>query len=245
MRYTKDGCTKEWKQIPKERKENLPNFLKKAPFGHSQILGWPIRSFRCFCKMLCKNPNELFGQPNICWWTGKPGMLQSMGSQRAGRNWATELNWIYAGLSWIQMRTGYVSSHTKRKCFKREQFGTQAVQWALKPVTYFEMQLHPLIGAQSSGCSLTSLQLSGRLEMKYLQFCGYSKKMHWKELSRIPALSSCSKNLPVFVTASRDMREFWGAGLWMQTWTPSLTRSRTSHTSYTVWTSSILRSLIH
>ena len=27
------------------------------------------------------------------WWTGKPGMLHSMGSQRAGRDWATELNW--------------------------------------------------------------------------------------------------------------------------------------------------------
>ena len=27
------------------------------------------------------------------WWTGKPGMLQSMGSQRVGHDWATELNW--------------------------------------------------------------------------------------------------------------------------------------------------------
>ena len=26
------------------------------------------------------------------WWTGKPGMLQSMGSQRVGHNWETELN---------------------------------------------------------------------------------------------------------------------------------------------------------
>ena len=26
------------------------------------------------------------------WWTGKPGMLQSMGSQRVGHNWVTELN---------------------------------------------------------------------------------------------------------------------------------------------------------
>ena len=25
------------------------------------------------------------------WWTGKPGMLQSMGSQRVGHDWATEL----------------------------------------------------------------------------------------------------------------------------------------------------------
>ena len=27
------------------------------------------------------------------WWTGKPGMLWSMGSQRVGHNWGTELNW--------------------------------------------------------------------------------------------------------------------------------------------------------
>ena len=27
------------------------------------------------------------------WWTGRPGVLQSMGSQRVGRDWATELNW--------------------------------------------------------------------------------------------------------------------------------------------------------
>ena len=27
------------------------------------------------------------------WWTGKPGVLQSMGSQRVGQNWATDLNW--------------------------------------------------------------------------------------------------------------------------------------------------------
>ena len=26
------------------------------------------------------------------WWTGKPGVLQSMGSQRVGHKWATELN---------------------------------------------------------------------------------------------------------------------------------------------------------
>ena len=27
------------------------------------------------------------------WWTGKPGVLQSMGSRRVGHDWATELNW--------------------------------------------------------------------------------------------------------------------------------------------------------
>ena len=28
------------------------------------------------------------------WWTGRPGVLRFMGSQRVGHNWATDLNWI-------------------------------------------------------------------------------------------------------------------------------------------------------
>ena len=27
------------------------------------------------------------------WWTGKPGVMLSVGSQRVGHDWATELNW--------------------------------------------------------------------------------------------------------------------------------------------------------
>ena len=33
------------------------------------------------------------------WWRGRPGMLQSMGSQRVRHNWATELNWNCHGTS--------------------------------------------------------------------------------------------------------------------------------------------------
>ena len=28
------------------------------------------------------------------WWTGRPGVLLFMGSQRVGQDWVTELNWI-------------------------------------------------------------------------------------------------------------------------------------------------------
>ena len=28
-----------------------------------------------------------------CWWTGRPGVLRSMGSQRVGHDWTIELNW--------------------------------------------------------------------------------------------------------------------------------------------------------
>ena len=32
------------------------------------------------------------------WWTGRPGVLQSMGSQRVGHDWVTELNWTLSEL---------------------------------------------------------------------------------------------------------------------------------------------------
>ena len=34
------------------------------------------------------------------WWTGRPGVLQSMGSQRVGYDWATELNWTDGWWEW-------------------------------------------------------------------------------------------------------------------------------------------------
>ena len=35
----------------------------------------------------------VWGNSGSWWWTGRPGVLQSMGSQGVGHNWATELNW--------------------------------------------------------------------------------------------------------------------------------------------------------
>ena len=36
------------------------------------------------------------------WWTGRPGMLRFMGSQRVGHDWATELNWTDTGINPIE-----------------------------------------------------------------------------------------------------------------------------------------------
>ena len=35
------------------------------------------------------------------WWTGKPGMLQSLRSQRVRHDWATELNWKHININEI------------------------------------------------------------------------------------------------------------------------------------------------
>ena len=40
------------------------------------------------------------------WWTGRPGMLQFMGSQRVWHDWVTELNWTELMLtSWLHMKS--------------------------------------------------------------------------------------------------------------------------------------------
>ena len=35
----------------------------------------------------------VWANPGSWWWTGKPVMLQSMGLQRVGPDWVTQLNW--------------------------------------------------------------------------------------------------------------------------------------------------------
>ena len=45
------------------------------------------------------------------WWTGRPGMLRFMGSQRVGHDWATELNWTESSsLSYLLIAKEYYSS---------------------------------------------------------------------------------------------------------------------------------------
>ena len=39
------------------------------------------------------SPTQWTSGSGSWWWTGRPGVLQSMGSQRVGHDWATELNW--------------------------------------------------------------------------------------------------------------------------------------------------------
>ena len=43
------------------------------------------------------------------WWTGRPGVLQSIGSQRVRHDWATELNWRVVGGKGLLK--DYISQH--------------------------------------------------------------------------------------------------------------------------------------
>ena len=57
------------------------------------------------------------------WWTGRPGMLRFMGSQRVGHDWATELNymvWFYHTLTFSQ----HVSLDLKLVSCRQHIFGS-------------------------------------------------------------------------------------------------------------------------
>ena len=45
------------------------------------------------------SPTQWTWNSGSWWWTGKPGVLQSIGSQRVRHDWVTELNWIHM-LGW-------------------------------------------------------------------------------------------------------------------------------------------------
>ena len=46
------------------------------------------------------------------WWTGKPCMLQSMGSQRVGHDLATELNWSEIWHNYLYIEWGKANLHS-------------------------------------------------------------------------------------------------------------------------------------
>ena len=61
------------------------------------------------------------------WWTGRPGVLRFMGSQRVGHDWVTELN-LTEGAKWIKKTLLYsignysqysVISHDRKRIEKR------------------------------------------------------------------------------------------------------------------------------
>ena len=60
------------------------------------------------------------------WWTGKPGMLQSMGSQRVGHNWMTELNCMPLYQSWHGCWAKCVATSVKK-------YAPPFPSWMLQP----------------------------------------------------------------------------------------------------------------
>ena len=66
---------KDWRQEEKGMSED-------------EMVGWHHRL----------NGHDFLASSGSWWWTGRPGMLQSMGLQRVRHGWMTEMNWT--DLNW-------------------------------------------------------------------------------------------------------------------------------------------------
>ena len=56
---------------------------EKGTTEEDEMVGWHHRH----------DGHELRASSGSWWWTGRSGVLQSVGFQRVGHNWVTELNW--------------------------------------------------------------------------------------------------------------------------------------------------------
>ena len=87
------------------------------------------------------------------WWTGRPGMLQFMGSQRIGHNWATELN-----KQWVTMRMPFISLHLITQAFYHLTASQKRwVQWYIFWETTFTEQIHNYLAVLGLSCSTWDL----------------------------------------------------------------------------------------
>ena len=76
------------------------------------------------------------------WWTGKPGGLHPMGSQRIGHDWATELNWKF-------LKT-YFTKHLFLIVFHEIGFKEADTVWFYNPLRRY----HTLGAKRKPGCKI-------------------------------------------------------------------------------------------
>ena len=86
------------------------------------------------------------------WWTGRPGVLRFMGSQRVGHDWATELNWklptTQIRITWcILLKTKQNKNKQTKNQIPRANMGpaeSESLEWGLHFKQYFIWFLHIL-----------------------------------------------------------------------------------------------------
>ena len=68
--------------------------LEKTPML-GQFKGWRRRGWQRMSGWMASLTQWtwVWANSGSWWWRGKPGVLQSVGLQRVGHNWMTELNW--------------------------------------------------------------------------------------------------------------------------------------------------------
>ena len=81
------------------------------------------------------------------WWTGRPGVLWFMGSQRVGHNWVTELNWCKVVLlenisfPWRTVKIRWIVSKKNWLLVAGRISGRSSEEWKAKAISKMETVL--------------------------------------------------------------------------------------------------------
>ena len=122
--------------------------LKAGGEGHDKWDGW---------KASLTWWTWVWARPRSWWWTGKPGMLQSMGSQRVRHDWATELKELRMGLNKLVHCNSFL--------------------------TNLLMSFKDLIGLNQKSCLLVvSLVIGEIIHVASWDECLHFSRVHWKEI---------------------------------------------------------------
>ena len=148
-------------------------------FGWVQGPGW----YRCG-NILHKHLRVSWAAQNWgfdkTWWTGKPGMLRFMGSQKVGHDWATELNWTGLLFRWkAEASFGIGRRQRSGSGQKRQTFGP-LVHLALFsmegldsvppfPLSSWAHLVFGMKGSEVSGLNVFNDQLKSRKDRKHVK----------------------------------------------------------------------------
>ena len=129
------------------------------------------------------------------WWTGKLGVLQSPGSQRAGHDWATELNWT-DGRDWLRGKLGLVLVH---RAISKSLIQFSLDRWSCVPSLLFTwgqtmVEIMKIMAATAAAKSLQSCltlcsPVPGILQARTLEWVAISFSNAWKWKVKVKSLS--------------------------------------------------------
>jgi len=80
-----------------QRTNSLEKTLMLGKIEGGQRRGWQMRWDHWMASLA--QCTWVWASSRSWWWTGRPGVLQSTGSQRVGHDWATELSWTDSQLT--------------------------------------------------------------------------------------------------------------------------------------------------
>ena len=113
------------------------------------------------------------------WWTGRPGVLQSMGSQKVRHNWETELNWTEL----TPLGTCASSRQAFQMMYTAYKLNSRATIYSLD-ILLFQFGTSLWFHVQFNYCFLTSIKIS-------------------QEAGKVVWYSHLLKNFPQFIRSTQ------------------------------------------